>query len=287
MAHGANVDMKDVNKIRMTCEQATINNLTLDLDMLKPRDREPQAQQEKSLPPLNARDHEDDGRFHLLLAASGSVATIKIPNIVQGLSKHKNLSIRIIMTESAAKFLQGQSDEQPSLEKLANYPNVDAIYRDEDEWKRPWTRGAPILHIELRRWADLLLVAPLSANTLAKFSNGICDNLLTSVVRAWEIVPSADHSGSDDSSTEDLGSEAVPKQKRIIVAPAMNTAMWRHPITKAHLNGHLGQYHWFDVMQPIEKELACGDTGDGAMCDWNKIVSALGVHIEMQKLRLP
>jgi hypothetical protein len=60
-------------------------------------------------------------------------------------------------------------------------PNVEAVYDDADEWgPQPWKRGASILHIELRRWADMLIVAPLSANTLAKIVNGMSDNLLTS-----------------------------------------------------------------------------------------------------------
>lgn len=297
------VDMKNVNSVRLTCEELTVKNLELGLDMLKPvDDSQPASAPSTSKTPvamstpartksrsLVARDHIKDNKYHLLLAASGSVATIKIPNIVQALSKHKFLSIRIILTESAAKFLQGQSDEQPNLEQLAKYSNVDAIYRDEDEWKNPWIRGAPILHIELRRWADMLVITPLSANTLAKISNGLSDNLLTSIVRAWEVLPKDTEAGSnDDSSTEDLGSDAVSAQKRIIIAPAMNTAMWRHPLTAVHLRGFRQRdvYHWFDVMEPVEKELACGDTGDGAMCDWNKIVSVIGVHIEMRKLRL-
>jgi len=285
----ARVDMRNVNTVRMTCEQATISNLTLDLDMLKPSDRAaPQAKATTSSQPLVASDYVNDGKYHLLLAASGSVATIKLPNIIQGLAHHRNLSIRIILTEAAARFLHGQTEEQPSLDRLAKYPNVDAIYRDEDEWKNLWTRGAPILHIELRRWADLLVIAPLSANTLAKISNGLCDNLLSSVVRAWEVLPPPGTPSNDDSSTEDMNHEAPYGQKRIVVAPAMNTAMWRHPVTAAHLqtfrHGH--NQHWFDVLGPIKKELACGDTGDGAMCEWTKIVSVISVHVEMRKLRL-
>lgn len=93
----------------------------------------------------------NDGKVHLLLAASGSVATIKIPNIIRGLSRHPNLSIRLVLTSYAAHFLQGQAGEQPSLAEIRQYPNVDAIYTDEAEWVQPWTRGAPILHIELRK----------------------------------------------------------------------------------------------------------------------------------------
>lgn len=92
-----------------------------------------------------------DGKTHLLLAASGSVATIKLPLIVQALSRHPSLSIRILLTSSASRFLAGQSVEQPTVSSLRHLPNVDAVYMDEDEWKEPWKRGNAILHIELRR----------------------------------------------------------------------------------------------------------------------------------------
>ena len=158
----------------------------------------------------------DDGKTHILLGCSGSVATIKLPNILHAFSRFPRLSVRVILTASASKFLVGQSAEQPTLLQLRRIPNVDAIYRDEDEWSPPWVRSASILHIELRRsvheiplfvspglldtlpvlrtysyvpmpnyradwrgrrWAHLLVIAPLSANTLAKISNGNCDNL--------------------------------------------------------------------------------------------------------------
>jgi len=227
--------------------------------------------------PLVAKDHAQDGKYHLLLACSGSVATIKLPNMIKALSTHSNLSIRVIVTESAAKFLQGQSEEQPHLDEIRNYPNVDALYRDEDEWKVPWTRGAPILHIELRRWADALVIAPLSANTLAKLANGISDSLLASVVRAWQV------DGNPSSGLQTKADEVVlaegncKRQKVITVAPAMNTAMWRHPLTALHLKEmHAkGLFHWVEVLRPVERELACGDTGDGAMHDWGKIVQVI------------
>lgn len=228
------------------------------------------------LPLFSAEEHANDGKYHLLLAASGSVATIKIPNIVRGLSTLENLSIRIVLTDSAANFLQGQSDEQPDLAALGEYPNVEAIYRDKDEWTPSWTRGAPILHIELRRWADVLVIAPLSANTLAKIANGLCDNLLTSVIRAWEVASVPELDGNSSAPGED-DQIANALQKRIVVAPAMNTAMWRHPLTALHLEQISAKqvYHWFDVLRPIEKELACGDTGTGAMCDWRDIVKTI------------
>ncbi|KAF5507199.1 Coenzyme A biosynthesis protein 3 [Colletotrichum aenigma] len=207
----------------------------------------------------------DDGKVHLLLCASGSVATIKIPNIIEALGKHENLSIRLILTASAAQFLTGNTEEQPSLATVRKMKNVDGIHLDEQEWVSPWRRGASILHIELRRWADMMLIAPLSANTLAKIVNGFSDNLLLSVVRAW------DPEGLIDG-----------RKKRILVASAMNSAMHNHPITGKQLSA-LREWNWFEVLQPMEKTLACGDTGSGAMMDWRDIVQITEARLGLSK----
>lgn len=224
--------------------------------------------------PFIAAAYANDNKRHLILAASGSVATIKLPNIVRALSHHTNLSIRLLLTKSAEKFLAGQSAEQPLLESLSDFENVDGIYYDEDEWDRPWTRGGGILHIELRRWADLMVIAPLSANSMAKMTMGLADNLLLSVVRAWD-------------TTGVIDSRNVNGKKRIIVAAAMNTAMWRHPVTKKQIRvleedwgvGGDEDEGWVEVLRPVEKELACGDVGDGAMRDWNEIVTVIEARL--------
>lgn len=243
-------------------------------------------------PPTNALAEltasRDDGKAHLLLAASGSVATIKIPNIIAALTKAhppSTLSIRLILTSSASNFLAGQSAEQPDLPSLLAMPGLDGIYHDGDEWGRGpsvgpdegvWRRGGPILHIELRRWADLMAVVPLSANTLAKVVGGICDNLLTSVVRAW-----------------DADGRVDGRRKRILVAPAMNTAMWLHPITAKQIrvlaedwgvveaaDGTI-ESGWFEVLRPQEKSLACGDVGDGAMKEWTEVVRIIEARLDL------
>ncbi len=105
--------------------------------------------------PFIASEHANDNKKHLLLAASGSFATIKLPNILKSLSHYNDLSIRIIMTKAAENFLLGHSTERPSLTSLCQVKNVDGVYRDEDEWERPWVRGGGILHVELRRWEDV------------------------------------------------------------------------------------------------------------------------------------
>ena len=209
----------------------------------------------------------DDGKLHLLLAASGSVASIKIYQIISGLARHSNLSIRLVFTAAAERFLAGQSAEQPSLAQLRTLPNVDGIYTDEAEWTHPWTRGAPILHIELRRWADVMVVAPLSANTMAKIVAGICDNLLLSVVRAW------DTDGSIDG-----------VRKKIVVCVAMNTAMWRHPVTAKNLRTLEEDWGgWVEVLRPISKTLACNDVGEGAMVSWEEIVAVVEAKLGLTR----
>ncbi|KAB8670381.1 hypothetical protein FH972_026294 [Carpinus fangiana] len=240
-------------------------------------------------PPFSASDFVDDGKYHLLLAASGSVATIKLPNIIQGLAKRTDVSIRVLLTESSANFLQGQSDEQPHIEAIRKYPNVDAIYRDEDEWRTPWTRGAPILHIELRRWAHDMFIVPVSANTLAKLAYGLSDNLLTSVVRAWEVIPPSLVS-RESQSADTRFSRRPGLQKVIYIAPAMNTAMWVHPATGEHLDKLVkygtreGTFPWIEILRPQEKELACGDTGTGAMRDWQEILAKIESCVETHEL---
>ncbi|KAL8841032.1 MAG: hypothetical protein Q9170_001057 [Blastenia crenularia] len=224
--------------------------------------------------PFTASEYVADGKKHLLLAASGSVATIKLPKIAEALSCHQHLSVRIILTKAASNFLAGQSNEQPALENLRRVSNVDSVFLDDDEWNEPWTRGAGILHVELRRWADLLVIAPLSANSLAKMTTGIADTLLLSVIRAWD--------------TTGITNETSNSAKRIIVAPAMNTAMWLHPITKKQLkilqeDWGVGSSPdgWIEVLQPIEKTLACGDSGSGAMKEWTDIVSVIEKRLDL------
>ena len=89
----------------------------------------------------------------------------------------------------------------------------------------------------------------MDANTLAKLSNGICDNLLTSVCRAWDF------------------------EKPIIFAPAMNTFMWDHPITSTQINT-LKTWGYHEI-PPIEKVLMCKDVGKGAMAEPDTIVNVV------------
>jgi len=128
--------------------------------------------------------------------------------------------------------------------------SVGEAYTDSSEWF-VYREEKKVLHIELVKWADVFVIAPLSANTLAKIANGICDNLLTCVARAWDF------------------------EKPFIVAPAMNTKMWTHPITEEHVKKLRS---WgISVLEPVEKTLYCGDTGIGAMTNIENIIRAIKI----------
>lgn len=128
------------------------------------------------------------------------------------------------------------------------------VFSDSDEWSN-WSKiGDPILHIDLRNWADVFVLAPLDANTLGKLANGICDNLLTCIARAWSI-----------------------DEKPLIFCPAMNTLMWKHPSTERNIT-ILKEWKYIEV-PPIVKKLACGDEGIGALATVESIVSCITANI--------
>ena len=80
--------------------------------------------------------------------------------------------LKVVFTENALKFVQKEE-----IEQVKSMYAVD-IYTEEDEWNSWKKKGDPVLHIELRKWASIFLIAPISANTLAKLANGLSDNLL-------------------------------------------------------------------------------------------------------------
>ncbi|XP_072201585.1 phosphopantothenoylcysteine decarboxylase isoform X2 [Excalfactoria chinensis] len=161
-------------------------------------------------------------KFHVLVGVTGSVAALKLPLLISGLLEIPGLEVKVVTTERAKHFYNPQ--EIPVT-----------LYSDEDEWQLWKGRSDPVLHIELRRWADLMLVAPLDANTLAKLANGICDNLLTCVIRAWDL------------------------HKPLLFCPAMNTAMWEHPITAQQVEQLKG--FGYTEIPCVVKKLVCGDEG--------------------------
>nr|XP_040129852.1 secretory carrier-associated membrane protein 5 isoform X2 [Ictidomys tridecemlineatus] len=143
------------------------------------------------------------------------------------------LEVTVVTTERAKHFYNPQ-----------DIPVT--LYSDSDEWEMWKHRSDPVLHIDLRRWADLMLVAPLDANTLGKVASGICDNLLTCVIRAWD------------------------RSKPLLFCPAMNTVMWEHPLTAQQVD-QLKAFGYVEI-PCVDKKLVCGDQGLGAMAEVETIV---------------
>lgn len=177
---------------------------------------------------------------HILVGVTGSVAAIRAPRLVSALLAC-DAEVQVIVTDAAKAFVGVEGDLEVR------------VHTNDDEWGE-WRRlGDPVLHIELRRWADVFLIAPLSANTLAKMTAGMCDNLLTCVARAWRVGQGG----------------AGP----MVVAPAMNSEMWLHPVTEGQVR-KLTEWG-VTVVLPVEKKLACGDVGVGAMEAPEKIVEVV------------
>ncbi|KAF8437447.1 flavoprotein [Terfezia claveryi] len=196
---------------------------------------------------------------HLLLACTGSIATIKLPDILAALNPYSaHLSIHLVLTPSSLHFLPYiLTHPLPGVAIPALYPIVSRAWTNEDEWVQ-WTKmGDPVLHIELRKWADILVIAPLSADFLSKMVVGFVDGLLAGVIRAWDV------------------------EKMIVVAPAMNTFMWQHPLTSEQMDVLRNKWDWVQVLEPVEKKLACGDVGTGAMREWREVVEYVVKKLEL------
>ena len=193
---------------------------------------------------------------NVLLGATGSVAAVRVPLLYESLTAAGH-AVKVVVTDAAAYFFD------PAAVGTT-------IIRDSHEWPHErYQRGDSVTHIELRRWADLFLIAPLDANTLAKLALGLCDNCLTCVWRAWD------------------------GTRPVVLAPAMNTLMWENPFTRKHLHAlggsdlpdHLDSLQLIAainersrgirIVPPIEKELACGDVGLGGMAEVSTIIAAV------------
>jgi phosphopantothenoylcysteine decarboxylase len=214
---------------------------------------------------------------NVLLGVTGSVAAIRTPFLYEQL-RQAGHQVRVVATQASLYFF-----DPLALDPARRQRNADLVTLDEDEWPgqsdgRRWQRDDPVLHIELRRWAELFLIAPLDANTLAKLAYGLADNCLTCVWRAWDA------------------------ERPVVLAPAMNTLMWEQRVTVQHLrllglNAGCEVPHGaapdpdvivttvnsrcprLRIVPPVSKRLACGDIGVGAMAGVEEIVAAVQVML--------
>ncbi|MDD2183612.1 bifunctional phosphopantothenoylcysteine decarboxylase/phosphopantothenate--cysteine ligase CoaBC [Kingella sp. SNUBH-2017] len=169
---------------------------------------------------------------HILLGISGSVAAYKACELVRLLSKQGH-QVQVVMTASAARFVGVQT-----LQALSGRPVLtDAALQE----------GDGMAHIRAVRAADLMLVAPASANTIAKIANGLADNLLTEM--------------------------AAARSCPLVLAPAMNVEMWNNPANRRNI-ARLQEFG-VQLMGPAEGEQACGETGEGRMLEAAEIAEWL------------
>ena len=168
---------------------------------------------------------------NVLLGVCGGIAAYKSIELVRELQR-RGANVRVIMTRSAQEFVQPLT-----FASLTGYKVFTSL------WETPGD-AAVIEHIAQAQWADVLLIAPATANTLAKLSNGLADDFLAATYLATKA--------------------------QVIIASAMNVNMWDHPATRAHVAALEQRGH--RVIAPESGYLACGMTGDGRLADTETIV---------------
>ena len=183
----------------------------------------------------------------ILLGVTGGIAAYKCPDLVRRL-REQGAEVQVVMTPSAQKMVSSSVFQAVSGQEV----RVD-LWDQQAE--------AAMGHIELARWADLVLVAPATANTLSQLATGTAGGLLTTLCLAT--------------------------QAPLVLVPAMNQAMWRHPATQHNCDVLMQRGVRF--IGPAEGEQACGDTGPGRMVEPADIVSELStqqVHVHEKERRL-
>lgn len=159
----------------------------------------------------------------ILLGITGSIAAYKTPELVRALCKDGH-AVHVILSESAKQFVTPLT-----LQTVSGHPVRSELFSLTDE--------EAISHIALADQASLVLVAPATANCIAKVAHGLCDDLLSTVLCAT--------------------------RAPVVVCPAMNVNMWKNPITQENVRRL--QDHGYHIMPPATGELACGWEGEGRL----------------------
>ena len=165
----------------------------------------------------------------ILLCVTGSIAAYKAVELVRLFVRNGD-TVQVVMTEAATKFVTPLT-----FQTLSRNPVCVEQFAPIVSWKPE--------HISLAESADLVLVAPATANTIAKMRYGLADNLLTATLLAT--------------------------RAPVVIAPAMNTGMWESPVTQENIAALKAR--GVKVVEPVDGELACGVKGKGRMMDPGQI----------------
>lgn len=172
----------------------------------------------------------------ILLGITGGIAAYKTPLLVRLLLK-QGAEVKVVMTKSAEDFVTLKT-----LSVLTNGKVYTDFYTENKSWNN---------HVELGLWADIFLIAPCTANTLAKMANGICDNLLLATY--------------------------LSMRGKVMVAPAMDLDMWEHPSTKNNLET-LSSFG-VEILDPDSGALASGLSGKGRMPEPEALMQAVSTTL--------
>ena len=172
----------------------------------------------------------------IVLGITGSIAAYKAADLASQLVKAGH-EVHAVMSRSACEFITPLT-----LQTLTRHPVLVSLEDEKDSWKPG--------HIELADSADLLLVAPASANCLAHFAHGLAPDPLGSIYLA------------------------LPRSTRVLIAPAMNGKMWLHPATQRNIA--LLKQDGCRFIGPAEGDLACGYQGLGRLAEIPEILAAVG-----------
>lgn len=169
---------------------------------------------------------------HVVLGVTGSIAAYKAADLASQLTK-QGCDVRVIMTADALRFITPLA-----FKTLSRHPVITDLYDEEEDWKPA--------HIELADEADLLLVAPATANTIAKLALGLANDALSCVALA------------------------LNPQAKVLLAPAMNGKMWLHPATQQNVATLKARR--VEFIGPEEGLLSCGYEGLGRLWPVEKVV---------------
>ena len=174
----------------------------------------------------------------ILLVICGGIAAYKSLELIR-LLKKMGASVKTVLTKNAQKFVTPLSITSLSQDKV-----YYDLFSHENE--------SDMDHISLSRWADLILIAPITANTISKLSYGLADDLATTLILA--------------------------SNKKVFLAPAMNVRMWKHPSNKKNVNKLID--YGYNFIGPEVGDMACGEYGEGKMTEPENIINIIIKYFE-------